>query len=271
MNESSKNVYSRRDCSTALKQWLEGHMLCCGAEFVVLLFEVDDGGGENSHLFPCKWESLPAWVQMGPGCFESRKKAKCIELGSLAAFWHLLWAWAFLHKNLFTRTLLMLFCDCLLRITPFTFNLLEMDWIFSLLLEGAHFSDGIYEEVLNQAGSPTKNWFKIRIGACGQSLATVACSSVVFVLCLRWEHGRRDALRIQMLQACLQLCLSRQVSYITHLLHLMLWGLSCLFSSAADCWIANPPSQFHTMGPLWQIHEEKPQSSINSCEMEAWC
>lgn len=104
--------------------------------------------------------SLPAWVQMGLGCFKSRKKAKCIELGSLAACWHLLWAWAFLHKSLFTRTLLRLFFDCLLQITPFTFSLLEMDWTFSLLLERAHFSDEICEEALNQTGTPTKNWFK---------------------------------------------------------------------------------------------------------------
>lgn len=168
----------------------------------------------NSHLFPSKWACLPAWVQMGLGCFESRKKAKCIELGrTLVACWHLLWAWAFLHKSLSTRTLLMLFCDCLLQITPFTFNLLEMDWTFSLLLEGAHFSDGICEEVLNQTGTLTKKRFKIRIGAHGQSLATVACSSVLFVLCLGWEHGRRDAFRIQVIQACPQLFLSRQVSF----------------------------------------------------------
>lgn len=140
-----KNAYYSRDCSAALKQWLEGHMFCCGNEFGVLLFEVDSSGGENSGLFPSKWATLPAWEQMELGCFESRKKAKCIELGFLAACWHLLWTWAFQHKSLFTRTLLMLFCDCLLQITPFTFNLLEMDWTFSLLLEGAHFSDRICE------------------------------------------------------------------------------------------------------------------------------
>lgn len=179
---------------------------------------------------------------MGLGCFESRKKSKCTELESLAALWHLLWTRAFLHKSFFTRTLLMLFCDCLLQITPFTFNLLEMDWTFSLFLEGAHFSDGIYEEVFNQTGTTTKNWFKIIIlGARGHSLATVACSSVLFVLCLRREHGRTDALRIQVFQACPQLCLFRQVSF---------YNTSSPSYFVGDCWIANPPSQFYTMGPL---------------------
>lgn len=132
-------------------------MLCCAAEFWVLLFEVGGVEVKIHRHFPSKRVSLAAWVQMGLGSFESRKKAKCIELERvLAACWHLLWAWAFLHKSLSTRTLLMLFCDCLLQITPFTFNLLEMDRTFSLL-EGAHFSDGICEEVLNQTGTPTKN------------------------------------------------------------------------------------------------------------------
>lgn len=33
----------------------------------------------------------------------------------------------------------------------------------------------------------------------------------------------------------------------------------------------NPPSQLNTMGPLWETQEEKPQSSLNPCEMEAFC
>lgn len=85
--------------------------------------------------------------------------------------------------------------------------------LFHSSLKELFFLDRNCEEVLNQTGTATINWFKIIIAAGGQSLATVACSFAHFVLCLGWGHGRRDTFRIQVLQACPQLWLPSQASF----------------------------------------------------------
>lgn len=185
------------------------------------------GDGENSCLFSYKWASLPAWVQSGLGCYKSREKARRIESERvLAVGWYLLWAWAFLCKSLFTRTLFMLFCDHLLQITAFTLNLLEKNLTFSLLLEGAHILDGNCEKVLNQTGTAATNWFKIIIGAGGRLL---------LCLCFAWDGDAAE----EMLSGSRSSkpvprsgCPARHPSKIH--LHLRQRGLSCLLTSAAD-------------------------------------
>lgn len=151
----------------------------------VVLSEVG-GGGENSRLFPSKWVSLSAGVQVGLGCFESREKAQCIESERiLAVGWYLLWAWAFLHNSPFHKDLIYVILWPLIANHALHLESARNELNFFMPpWRSSFFRWKLWRSVESDRYSYHGLIFKIITGAGGRSLATVACSSA---LCFTWD------------------------------------------------------------------------------------